>query len=213
MRRAHLIGLALVGGSLAVAAACGFPSPDLLDLPSDAAASPEASPTVVPDGTTPGADGALLDGPLPEAAPFDGSVAALDAQQLDGDANVTLADGAVVNCDEDNDRFPAVGGRCGGFDCNDTNATVRPNQIFNASAPIPGDGGPGTLGDWNCNGTVEREFETNVSRSCPSLAGLGCAKEGWEGVPACGSVAVFVRCTPTFLGCNSSTEMRTVSCK
>lgn len=214
MKRLHVVGLGCVLTSVAIAAACGFPSPELIDVPADALADtsvpPSDGPRDFPDGFS-GPD-ARFDGPTPEAAPFDGSVPALDAQVLDGDATVVI-DGSVVNCDEDNDRFASMGNPCGGFDCNDKNATVRPNQLFNASIALPGDGSAGTLGDWNCNGTVEREFDVNISASCPSLIGLGCAREGWEGVPACGSTARFVKCIPAFLGCTSSVEMRTVSCK
>lgn len=207
--RALTLALIAVGGGLGVAVACSFPSPELRDdlrpdalAPGDGAASSDA----VADGTTDAE--VAFDATNPEV------VAPLDASTIDGDATVTLPDGEVVNCDEDNDTYAKVGGSCGGFDCNDKNRDVRPNQGFNTLAPVPGDGGPGTNGDWNCNGTVERELNFNVDPSCPSLLGGGCTNEGFVGVPACGSTARYVKCTPVPLGCSKTLDTtRPVACK
>lgn len=210
-RRKVAIGL-VAGAAIARAAiACGFPSPELTDLPDVVAPTTDGQ---LPDGAAPGDSAPPTDGALlPEVAPFDGSVAPLDAQMLDGDATVVLGDGAVINCDEDGDRFAKPGGHCGGLDCDDRDPRVRPDRTFNEEDAAVGDGGPGTNGDWNCNGVVEREFDVNVSTGCPNLLSLGCAREGWEGVPRCGSTAKFVKCVPTFLGCKAETDMRVVRCK
>jgi hypothetical protein len=210
--RSLTLAVVAVGGALGVAVACSFPSPELRDdlLVPDALA-PTDGPTAsdAKSGTDGEVDGQVeIDASNPEV------VAPLDASKIDGDATVTLPDGEVVNCDEDNDTYAKVGGSCGGFDCNDKNRDVRPNQGFNTLAPIPGDGSPGTNGDWNCNGTVERELKFNVDPSCPSLLGGGCANEGFVGVPACGSMARYVRCVPVPLGCSKNLDtLQPVACK
>lgn len=210
--RALTLALIAVGGALGVAVACSFPSPELRDDLLPDALAPADAPSVGSDAQ-PGTDGAVegqveIDATNPEV------VAPLDASKIDGDATVTLPDGEVVNCDEDNDTYAKVGGSCGGFDCNDKNRDVRPNQGFNTLTPVAGDGSPGTNGDWNCNGTIERELKFNVDPSCPSLLGGGCANEGFVGEPACGTTARYVRCTPVTLGCNKSLDTtRPVACK
>lgn len=194
-------GLAL---ALAIAAACTFPSPELRDdLALDAAPAPDAN--APPDTSAP------LDAELADAANPD-AIAAPDADRIDGDATVVAPDGQVVNCDEDGDLFAKTGGVCGGFDCDDQNGNVRPNQTFNTLAPIPGSG-PGKGGDWNCNGTVEYELRVGVDDRCPVLS-LGCGYAGFVGTPTCGSRARFVACTKVGLGCSKTTDvMRDVGCR
>lgn len=166
-------------------------------------ASPEASPS---DGSVPlGPD--LADAANPDAT------APPDADLIDGDATVTAADGQVVNCDEDGDRFAKTGGVCGGFDCDDQNANVRPNQAFATFPPLPGSG-PGKGGDWNCNGKVEYELRVGVDDRCPLLA-FGCGYAGFvDNNPKCGSDARFVACTKAGFGCSRTVDvMRVVGCR
>lgn len=195
-------GLAL---ALAIAAACTFPSPELRDdLGFDATPAPDA--IAPPDTSTP-ADADLADAANPDA------IAPPDADRIDGDATVVAPDGQVVNCDEDGDLFAKTGGLCGGFDCDDQNRNVRPNQTFNTLAPIPGSG-PGKGGDWNCNGTVEYELRVGVDDRCPLLS-FGCGYAGFvDRTPPCGSKARFVTCTRVGLGCSKTTDvMRDVGCR
>lgn len=208
-----LLGAWLLGGT--IAAACTFPSPVLQDEPIDA---------------TPGADGPLVDGATrpdtstTEAGLPDGgggldasnpdAIAPLDADKIDGDATVMAPDGQVVDCDEDKDRYLKAGGVCGGFDCNDQNGNVRPDREFNTLAPVPGTG-PGTNGDWNCNGTVEYQLKVGVNPNCPSLFGGGCANAGFvDTQPACGSSSRYVECTQAGIMCNKTTDTtRPVACR
>jgi hypothetical protein len=165
-------------------------------------ASPEAS---LSDGSVPlGPD--VADAANPDAT------APLDADLIDGDATVTAPDGQVVNCDEDGDRF-AKTGVCGGFDCDDQNANVRPNQAFATFPPLAGSG-PGKGGDWNCNGTVEYELRVGVDDRCPLLA-FGCGYAGFvANDPKCGSDARFVTCSKVGFGCSKTTDvMRVVGCR
>lgn len=133
---------------------------------------------------------------------------------MDGDATVAAGDGAVVNCDEDGDRFAKIGGVCGGLDCDDTDRRVRPDQDFTTFAPIAGSG-PGKNGDWNCSGEVEVRGEVGVNASCPGSAFLGCAKEGFvAAAPACGTNARYVKCTVKGLGCTKSfDQLLPVACR
>ncbi len=167
-------------------------------------ASPDASP--LSDGSAP------ID-PDPADAANPDATAPPDADRIDGDATVTAPDGQVVNCDEDGDMFAKIGGFCGGFDCDDQNANVRPNQSFATFPPLPGTG-PGKGGDWNCNGKVEYELRVGVDERCPFLA-FGCGYAGFvANDPKCGSNARFVACTKAGLGCSKTTDvMRIVGCR
>lgn len=208
-----LLGAWLVGGTIAVA--CTFPSPVLRDDPVDA--------TTVTDGNSPdrsmGPDTSTTEAGLPDGgggldASNPDAVAPLDADKVDGDATVTAPDGQVVDCDEDKDRYLKSGGVCGGFDCNDQNGNVRPDREYNTLAPLPGSG-PGTNGDWNCNGAVEYQLKVGVNPSCPSILGGGCANAGFvDPQPTCGSNARYVECTQAGIACNKTKDtMQPVACR
>jgi hypothetical protein len=203
MRRgARIVGAVFAG--VAMAWACTFPSPELRDvLPLDAAPGPDSA---LPDGPSL-LDVEALDAANPDALPPP------DADRVDGDAMVTAPDGQVVDCDEDRDRFAKVGGVCGGFDCNDQNGNVRPDQGFTTLAPVAGSG-PGTRGDWNCNGTVEYELKVGVDERCPILA-FACGQAGFVSPnPTCGSMARFVVCEKDGLGCKKTVDVqRPVGCR
>jgi len=207
MRRLHAAGAAAIVAVIGVAVACSFPSPELTDLPD---ATGDTSPTAPPrDVAIPPSDGAAIDAAID--APIDRLEPPPDATKIDGDANIVV-DGQVVNCDEDGDKFAKVGGGCGGFDCDDTNANVRPDQDYNTLAPLPGSG-PGKGGDWNCRNGVEIQGTQNVG-DCPNVA-LGCAKEGWVGAVACGTTSHYVKCEVDGLGCRKSVDdrLRPVGCR
>lgn len=185
--------------SLALAACTSF------GATADGDASTDASPL-------PSEASAPLDPDLADAANPD-AIAPPDADRIDGDATVTAPDGQVVNCDEDGDSFAKTGGVCGGFDCDDQNGNVRPNQAFTTFPPLAGSG-PGKGGDWNCNGKVEYELRVGVDDRCPLLA-FGCGYAGFVAAdPKCGSNARFVACTKAGIGCSRTTDvMRIVGCR
>lgn len=200
-KRAITLGASIFVATLVVAAACSFPDPallDTLDATTDTAA-PDAGPSA--DGST---DAALQDVVVEFDAP-----PPIDASTFDGDANVTAPDGAVVNCDVDRDGFIQAGGVCGGNDCDDKSANVRPNQDFNTFEPIPGTGA-GKNGDWNCNGEVEIKGNTGQNANCVPCSGAGFV----EDKPRCGSQARYVKCSPRdIIGCDKSDGVAYVECR
>ncbi len=196
MRRAHAIGISLVSSVIVVAAACSFPSPDLLDGADANVAADTSVP--VPDGAQPAKDATSEDSGV------DAMEAPPDATKLDGDANIVI-DGQVVNCDEDDDKFPKIGGGCGGFDCDDKNPDVRPDRDFNTLTPLPGTG-PGKGGDWNCRNGVEIQGGT-VADDCPAI-NLNCAREGFLGPAPCGGFGRYIKCEPAGAGCTRTIDDR-----
>lgn len=206
MKRTHAVGIALVTSVVAVAVACSFPAPELLDV-ADANGTDTSVPTAPPDGTAP----PNVDATPSNDASADGAEPPPDATKIDGDANIVV-DGQVVNCDEDDDKFPKIGAGCGGFDCDDKNPDVRPDRDFNTLAPLPGTG-PGKGGDWNCRNGVEIQGGT-VTEDCP-LTALGCAREGFIGQVTCGGMGRYIKCEPAGAGCNRVIDDRTrpVGCR
>jgi len=94
-------------------------------------------------------------------------------------------DGAVVDpCDQDHDGYRAKG-TCGGTDCDDHDPRVHPDAGFVDDVP---DGA--TMGDWDCNGTVELEYP-NVISACT----LSCGAQGFGSTTGCGVVNWLIQCT------------------
>ncbi len=209
-RVAVALGTTWLAG-LALAAACTFPSPALVDVPGRDAGGPgEASP----DGTTGPDGGSPDDGGVDVVPVFDGDLPPPDASALDGDAAIVTQDGAVINCDEDGDRFAKIGGSCGGLDCDDTNSNVRPNQDYTTLTPLPGTG-PGRGGDWNCNGEIEVFGNRGVNPACGGTTATGCVVEGYVAdAPACGGTSRYVKCTANGLFCAKTFDQPLpVSCR
>jgi hypothetical protein len=105
--------------------------------------------------------------------------------------------GAGVCCtDKDIDGYTAP---CGG-DCNDSNASVHPNQSGWFTAPVPIVGGF----DYNCSGVPEKQYPDLVA--CVFVSGSTCTGEGWQGsVPACGQQGTFMSCKKQGVTCIEDT--------
>jgi len=104
-------------------------------------------------------------------------------------------------CDKDRDGFKAKGGTCGGNDCDDDDDRASPSVstylTFDAT-------GKGHAGDWNCDGTVKRQFEINVS--CGLLGGGACSStKGFTGNPTCGTSGKYVQCVTSGALCVEGT--------
>lgn len=104
-------------------------------------------------------------------------------------------------------RMPATGAA----DCNDANATVRPNQTVHQSIAIAG-AAAGADFDYDCDGTEERRDTTRGS--CSGILGGCTTTEGWENAatPECGASADFVTGCTGGIGCSVETEERTQTC-
>jgi hypothetical protein len=179
-RRFFLVAATLPGAALAIASACGFPEPTLVDPGSDGGPGGDSNPGD--------------DGPVPQDATLADSVFGIDGNQnVDPDggsqessvapeASLIDANGCV-SCNCDGDDAASEAGTCGGNDCNDLDPFI-PHDGYVKSKPV------GHSGDWNCDGIVTKQFPVNVD--CGLLA--NCKTAGFTGDPACGTAGEFVTC-------------------
>jgi hypothetical protein len=147
----------------------------------------------------------------------------------DDDGYAALGAASQVRCDE-----PARSG-CGGgwttrvpvsgtrstYDCNDSNANVRPSQTGWFTTAITGAPTSSDF-DYNCDGTETRQYTTTgvTSGACSTLFGSCIGAAGWTGTstPVCGASASYSYCriplclpTPCTT-CSRGTITRTQSC-
>jgi hypothetical protein len=193
---------------MAIASACGFPEPALFDDPALSEGGPDGDggPTTHGDGPT---DAALaesvfaIDGNQnvdPDGASQEASVAP--------DASMVDAAGCPDKCDCDEDGFRSSNPTCAdaGRDCNDLDPFI-PHDGFVASPPNGHDG------DWDCNGTVTKQFPVNID--CGLLG--DCNAAGFTGDPGCGVPGAFVTCkksiVPLLLCDVKSTETVIQGCR
>jgi hypothetical protein len=180
-------------GSLGLVGACGFPSPFVADIPDEEGGSEAGSVDVL---AFEGNENVDPNGKNQEAG-------------TRPDAAVVDAAGCVDKCDCDEDDY--VNEDCdGGTDCKDLDPTVPYHDGFLEDVPPPG-----YDGDWNCDGTVTKQYASGVM--CGVLGVAGCTGvEGFTGQPGCGVEGAYVTCAPNTLGllcAVSSTVMRKQGCK
>jgi hypothetical protein len=99
------------------------------------------------------------------------------------------AAGSATSCDADHDEHLAPG-KCGGDDCDDSDADVSPDQsdYFDQSQPRVGY-------DYDCSGAPEREQSQPIV--CTGLTVVECptGQPGFLGtLPACGEVGNWGQC-------------------
>ncbi len=132
-------------------------------------------------------DAAADGGPTPEAG--------------GGDAG----DGGPDPCDRDQDGHRANTQACGGDDCNDNDARIHPGAGFVHDVPDAA-----LLGDWNCDGTVDKEYPavscSQISTNCGSAMGFVID-------PGCGETGAFVQCTGTIACTGADAGTRVQGCK
>jgi hypothetical protein len=166
--------------SLAIVGACSFP--DVTYAPSDASpghdAGHDADATAQDEG---GVEAGLIDGTLIDAQPPRDARPPVDTGP-DVDAAV---------CDFDDDFFLAVGGVCGGDDCDDhDNQTWPAEPNYYTKTPSTTNA---IQGDYNCNTIVEKLRPINAA--CPLTAGAACDQTaGFTGDPACGATGDYITC-------------------
>lgn len=192
-------GLA-VAGVFGIAAACTFPDASYRD----------------PSGTL-GDDGGE-----DAAAPGDDRDSDVDPNGRNEDA-ATREDGGgriedeagcgADRCDCDQDGVGNNGCAVpdgGAVDCDDFDKLVHPGQSF-VSSPWTTSSPHLPAGDWNCDGTVTKQYPHSVG----ACAGLSCAKqEGFVGDPGCGETADYVVCKSATLSCSEeSREQRVQGCR
>lgn len=193
--KAPIATTVLVLAALAgIGVACSFPSPALVADIEDS--------TVKGDTTVSNDDSSVQDAASSDVIEEIRSDAfyAGDSALIYVDGGVDGSDSGFYNCDKDGDRVFAAGFPCGGLDCNDENKDVYPaeNHPYSTNPPLGGPP-PGNGGDWDCNGSVEKLYLTNIA--CGGLTNLNCAiPKGFTGDPACGTFGEFIRCTKNAFG-------------
>ena len=215
MRRLLIASLVLAVGAVAGAGACGFPDVAFSEDP-ETGASGDGSVADGPGNTTaeggdakadssqnPEGGQILIDGSSPDALIAKDAGMAIDASGC-----------AANDCDCDKDGVAnTLKAGCSGpvTDCDDSDPRAHPGQKFLEDPAVPP-----LFGDWDCSGTPEPLYKTNVS--CAGLTlGLGCANIfGFEDSPLCGQTGSFIQCTGSVLdlGCKVGTrDMRKQPCK
>jgi hypothetical protein len=153
-------------------------SPVETSVGDDATASGESGMASEAGDVASGKD-STTDGPGNEASTF-------DAPPTD-DVYVFEAAADAPACDQDEDTYAALGGACGGTDCDDEDPRAHPGQTYLTALPRAT-----TNGDWNCNHVIEKLFPINVD--CSTSIGACDSASGFTGDPACGTAGTFVQC-------------------
>jgi hypothetical protein len=174
--------------------ACAFPDVSYTnDSTPDAPSAPESSlgddaPAIGEGGmdseagdVAPGKD-ATTDGPDKETSTVDAPPPA-DAY------DVFEAAPDAPPCDQDQDGFMAIGGTCGGQDCDDDDPRAYPGEP-NYLTALPR--ATTMYGDWNCNHVVEKLYPTKVD--CTTSIANCDSVSGFTGDPGCGTPSTFVQC-------------------
>lgn len=183
-RRGFFLAASVLAFAVAIASACSFPEPTLVDPVTEGGSSSGGDSEPTADGTV-FEDASLVD-----------NIFAIDGNQnVDPDgggqeASVAPEAGLVdatgcdpCDCDDDDAKSEAGACGAGGTDCNDLDPFI-PHDGFVASKPN------GHSGDWNCDGVVTKQFPVNLN--CGLLA--NCSAAGFSGDPPCGAGGMFVRC-------------------
>lgn len=200
MRRFALAAIATIAG-FGVAAACGDPY--------------DANDGATPAGDGGGAD-ATTDGALDgDVGMFDSGVFEPDAAPpIDATTDKPAVDANCDPCDCDGDGFvlnnvakcPDAGGKRA--DCDDGDPRAFPDAGFRTDQPTTD-----TQGDWNCDGTIRRQYPVLID--CASISYFNCnGAQGFAVDPACGSAASYVFCKRSGVACTTgSSEIRIQGCK
>jgi len=157
----------------------------------DARAAIDAAPI-------PGDDASLLD--VASDVTAEATTVVVDATE---EAHVD-AQPPPVDCDQDGDGYLAIGGGCNGEDCCDTDPSAHPGQ----SSYFTQADRCGSF-DYDCNGSIIPEY---LQVNCQLVLG-GCGGDGFEQPQACGATAAYDHCFIGFLGCATTSEMKTQGCR
>jgi hypothetical protein len=168
---------AVLGAGMAIVTACGFPNPQI--LPDDQLDGSKA------DGEADGETGTveMEASAIPDAIVRDDATARIDASLCD----------RACDCDRDNFRSNQCpdAGYDGSYDCDDLDPLIRPNQDW-VAAPWPTESTHPVANDWNCNGTVQRQYQTVTN--CANVTGTCSDRKGFVNNPGCGQQGDFFTC-------------------
>ncbi len=128
------------------------------------------------------------------------------ATRTDADTKVDAA--GCTSCDCDGDGYFARGGGCDGgpgavYDCDDTDSFISPKQKF--VSDFTWTSSYSVVYDWNCSGTVEKDYPSTFT--CSGLAvATGCdGRQGFKAPgPGCGQSADYFSCSSVNGFCSES---------
>lgn len=198
MRRLLLLAV-LVSG-------CSFPEPEVIEFVEDTsapndtalgeAAVESGADSEAPDTTLPDSEADTTTSTDATDAMDTGAEAGADAKSDADAASDTRTEAGCVgadlcDCDGDLDKKPGAG--CGGMDCDDGDPR-RNSKVSTFLDYSPAGTSPAHAGDWDCNGTVLKEFSDGIN--CGSfLKTTGCTQQGYvPSNPACGTTVKWARC-------------------
>jgi hypothetical protein len=174
--------------------ACTFPSVDLEDLSSDTGAATSPVDSGKQDSA---ADTTVADTGATDTGASDTSATDTGATDTSTDTN----DG----CDKDGDGYkvatctpPPAAGQA---DCDDNDKNVHPGVPDYVDSDPTLEPGPWSIvGDWNCNGVVEKRYSV-VKVTCGGLSLGSCATKGFSGTGTCGEKGNEIICAVSGISC------------
>ncbi len=214
-RRVALVTAITLIPLAAIIASCTFPALEF-DQTGDGGTGTETGTDGTPTDGGMRADVVEIPGDASDVDPEGGSKEA-------GMVDVMVVDAAGGCCDCDTDTYaaPDAEASCqpggGNGDCDDTIGAIQPDPTMNfVTTPWPGASKHLPAGDWNCDGTANKQYNHNLS--CAGLLGIGCKGEGFQDDPKCGTSANFFKCgLGGFLGAEcvllDNGGMRTQACR
>lgn len=105
------------------------------------------------------------------------------------EASTCVGSDPFCDCDGDGDKAKGKTSCTGGNDCDDGDPK-RNSKVTTFLPDVP----VGHAGDWDCNGTVTKEYTEGINCASYLTLTTGCTQQGYKGTPACGTMATFVRC-------------------
>lgn len=196
---------------LALVTGCSFPNPEVIEGIVDSTATDtatrEAATETGPDSSARDSTSDVVVDSLADSL----ADSAMDTAVADTrEASTCIGTDLSCDCDGDGDKAKGKTGCLGGGDCDDGDPR-RNSKVTSFLPDVP----VGHTGDWDCNGSVQKDFADGINCGMYVTATTGCTQSGYKGTPACGSTAVFVRCKPGPLtNCtDDTTSMLVVKCK
>jgi hypothetical protein len=154
-------------------------------------------------------DTTMTDTLLTDSAVTDSAVA--DTRVDAPEATMCIGSDPLCDCDGDGDKAKGKTG-CGGSggDCDDGDPR-RNSKVTSFLPDVP----VGHAGDWDCNGTVTKEYPEGINCASYLTLTTGCTQQGYKGTPACGTTATLVQCKagPLTNCVDGTTTTITVKCK
>lgn len=214
--------------ALALLVGCSSSDPEVIEISDDAEVETLVSDSATPP-TTDSAEDTVDTAPTPDTTietsmdeTSTDSAAVVDSMtdaNTDGvtdtrvdavEASTCVGSDPVCDCDGDGDKAKDKTGCGGGGDCDDGDPR-RNSKVTSFLSDVP----VGHAGDWDCNGTVTKEYAEGINCASYLTLTTGCSQQGYKGTPACGTTATLVQCKagPLTNCVDGTTTTVSVKCK